>query len=140
MSFTKFFRTTFLKNTSGPLLPYLVVINYKSVESCNTSAVKKNKRWGISRTPQIDQNLIIFQAKIKKLSFWLLIPYPRFKKSQINPSQLDIAFLYPWKHQKTFMFSDVFRGYRKATPGCNGLIMQPIRIESYSTLWYYKSS
>ena len=27
----------------------------------------------------------------------------------------------PWKHQKTFRFSDVFRGYRKATPGCNRL-------------------
>ena len=27
----------------------------------------------------------------------------------------------PEKHQKTFRFSDVFRGYRQATPGCNGL-------------------
>ena len=27
----------------------------------------------------------------------------------------------PWKHQKTFRFSDIFRGYRKATLGCNGL-------------------
>ena len=27
----------------------------------------------------------------------------------------------PWKHQKTFRFSDVFRGYRKVKPGCNGL-------------------
>ena len=26
------------------------------------------------------------------------------------------------KHQKTFRFSDVFRGNRKATPGCNGLM------------------
>ena len=25
------------------------------------------------------------------------------------------------KHQKTYSFSDFFRGYRKATPGCNGL-------------------
>ena len=38
-----------------------------------------------------------------------------------NPLQPCVAFLYPWKHKKTFRFSDVFKGYRKATPGCNGL-------------------
>ena len=32
-----------------------------------------------------------------------------------------LLFYTLWKHQKTFRFSDVFRGYRKATPGCNGL-------------------
>ena len=32
-----------------------------------------------------------------------------------------LLFGTPWKHQKTFRFSDVFRGYRKATSGCNGL-------------------
>ena len=32
-----------------------------------------------------------------------------------------LLFYTPWKHQKTFRFSDVFRVYRKATPGCNGL-------------------
>ena len=32
-----------------------------------------------------------------------------------------LLFNTPWKHQKTFRFSDVFRGYRKVTPGCNGL-------------------
>ena len=32
-----------------------------------------------------------------------------------------LLFYNPWKHHKTFRFSDVFRGYRKATPGCNGL-------------------
>ena len=26
-----------------------------------------------------------------------------------------------WKHQKIERFSDIFRGYRQATPGCNGL-------------------
>ena len=34
---------------------------------------------------------------------------------------LVLLFYTPWKLQKTFRFSDVFRGYRKATPGCNGL-------------------
>ena len=29
----------------------------------------------------------------------------------------------PWKYQKIFRSSDVFRGCRKATPGCNGLII-----------------
>ena len=33
-----------------------------------------------------------------------------------------LLFFTPWKYQKTFTFSDIFRGYRKATPGCNGLI------------------
>ena len=32
-----------------------------------------------------------------------------------------LVFYTPWKHQKIFRFSDIFRGYRKATPGCNGL-------------------
>ena len=32
-----------------------------------------------------------------------------------------LLFYTPWNDQKTFRFSDVFRGYRKATPGCNGL-------------------
>ena len=34
-----------------------------------------------------------------------------------------LLFYYtPWKHRETFRFYDVFRGYRKATPGCNGLV------------------
>ena len=32
-----------------------------------------------------------------------------------------MLFYTPWKHQKTFR-SNLNRGYRKATPGCNGLI------------------
>ena len=32
-----------------------------------------------------------------------------------------LLFYIPSKHQETFRFPDVFRGYRKATPGCNGL-------------------
>ena len=42
-----------------------------------------------------------------------------------------LLFYTPWKHQKTFRFSDVFRGYKKATPGCNGL---------RSLLWQYWNS
>ena len=33
-----------------------------------------------------------------------------------------LLFYTPWKHQKIFRFSNVFRGYRKPTPGCNGLM------------------
>ena len=32
-----------------------------------------------------------------------------------------LLFYTPWKHQKTFRFSDVFKGCRKLTPGCNEL-------------------
>ena len=42
----------------------------------------------------------------------------------LNPLQSGVAFLYPWKHQKIFRFSDVFKGYRKATLDCNGLIKE----------------
>ena len=46
-----------------------------------------------------------------------------------NPLQLSVAFLYP----------DVFRGYRKATPGCNGLTLNkkmPSGFEhTYSRHW-----
>ena len=39
----------------------------------------------------------------------------------LNPFQTSVACYTPWKHQKTFRFSDVFRGYRNATLGWNGL-------------------
>ena len=32
-----------------------------------------------------------------------------------------LLFYTPWNHQKTQRFSDDFKGYRKATPDCNGL-------------------
>ena len=31
------------------------------------------------------------------------------------------SFSNPWKHKKTFQFSDAFRGYRKGALGMNGL-------------------
>ena len=39
----------------------------------------------------------------------------------LNPLQPFVAFLYPLRTSETFRFSNVFGGYRKATPGCNGL-------------------
>ena len=44
------------------------------------------------------------------------------EKSLLTHYSLVLLFFTPWIHQKTFRFPDVFRGYRKATPGCNGLI------------------
>ena len=38
----------------------------------------------------------------------------------VNPLKPGVVFLYALKTSKRF--SDVFRGYRKETPGCNGLI------------------
>ena len=38
-----------------------------------------------------------------------------------NPLQPGVAFLYPLKNQETSRFSNIFRGYRKARPTCNGL-------------------
>ena len=44
-----------------------------------------------------------------------------FSRKQLTYHSPVLLFYTPRKHQKTFRFSDVFRGYRKATPGCNGL-------------------
>ena len=48
--------------------------------------------------------------------------------------QPSVTFLYPLT--KTFRFSDVFRRYRKAPPGCNGLINR-LRL-GFSHLWEHK--
>ena len=39
-----------------------------------------------------------------------------------NPLQPSVAFLYPLKTSEHQRFSDIFRGYKKATLGCNGLM------------------
>ena len=44
-----------------------------------------------------------------------------------------LLFCTSWEHQKTFRFSNVCRGYRKATPGCNGWTMHVI-------LWVFRAS
>ena len=45
-----------------------------------------------------------------------------------------LLFYTLWK-QKTFRFSDVFSGYRKAAPGCNGLKQESFLI----ILWKYRN-
>ena len=59
--------------------------------------------------------------KMKDNSAKFVKYYENMMCHSFNPLQVAAAFLYPRKNQKTFMFSDVFRGYRKTTPGCNGL-------------------
>ena len=43
-----------------------------------------------------------------------------------------VLLLYtPWKNQKNFRFSSVFRRFRKATPGCNGLMRNYFCLNQY---------
>ena len=52
--------------------------------------------------------------KDQKLYFFLV-----FRLTYYSPA----LFVYtPYKHQKSYSFSNVFRGYREATPGYNGLL------------------
>ena len=46
----------------------------------------------------------------------------------LNPLQPGVASLYPLKTSDNLRISGVFRGYRKATPDCNGLILMSRRI------------
>ena len=60
--------------------------------------------------------------------------------SWFNPLQPGVAFIYPWKPQKIFRFSGVFRRYRKATPGCNGLsdiLCNCSCIPFFDYFWWY---
>ena len=48
-----------------------------------------------------------------------------------------LFFYNPWKYQETFSFSDVLRGYRKATLGCNGVkITKRFERPLFSDRWY----
>ena len=54
-----------------------------------------------------------------------------------------LLFYTPWKYQKTVRFFDVFRGYRKATLGCNGLseLINFISLEIFRKalfLWWFQ--
>ena len=42
--------------------------------------------------------------------------------TNVNPSHATGVFLYPLKIPENLWFSDVFRGYRKTSVTCNGLI------------------
>ena len=53
---------------------------------------------------------------------------------QFNPLQLCVDFLYP-----LVRFSDVFRGYGKVTPGCNGIIYLWLMFPFYSPRKHQKT-
>ena len=59
-----------------------------------------------------------------------LIIFVRIYLTHYSPVLLSYA---PWKHQKTFRLSDVSRGYRKATLGCNGSTFYHFIVIYYST-------
>ena len=61
---------------------------------------------------------IVFLKWIFALISTLIFFFTHYRLTHYNPVLL---FYTPWKHQKTFRFSDVYRGYRKATLGCNGI-------------------
>ena len=46
-----------------------------------------------------------------------------------------LLFYAPWKYQKAFRFSDVFRGYGKATPGRNGLKLNSFHTKIKTIYW-----
>ena len=54
---------------------------------------------------------------------WRFVASLHFLQNYVVLTHYSPVFLFytPWKYQKTLRFSDVFRGYRKATRGCNGL-------------------
>ena len=88
-------------------------------------AVSYTLDWGdwMITLSQSDQNL----DPLSLLGFTCLIlvtpNHPTFKCSKLTLTHYSPVLLFyaPWKHQKICRFSDVFRGYRKATPGCNEL-------------------
>ena len=53
------------------------------------------------------------------------------RRQTLTHYSLVLLFYTPW----TFRFSDVFRGYGKATPGCNGLMKESFFLPS---LWNLK--
>ena len=64
----------------------------------------------------------------------LVFQSTHFGLNTVNPLQFSVAFLYSLKTSENL--KDVFRGYRKATPGCNGLIVSIIfrKIKLNSTI------
>ena len=102
------------------------------------------------------QNWNPFNTKLLKPFFWIKKTSQNFAYNDIGTNSftffisLDLnfnqtylthyspvlLFYTPWKHQKTFRFSDVFRGYIKATLGCNGLI----KFHFLTCVWYIRAN
>ena len=72
-----------------------------------------NKMWTTEKIKKILQFALNKTfSQIISWSFWMI---------GLNHYSPLLLFYTRWKHHKTSRFSDVFRGYRKRTTGCNGL-------------------
>ena len=80
-------------------------------------------------TPFYTSNLLKIGLALASLSLHIFSGYlsilfrnrPKISLLILTHYSPVLLFYTPWKHQKTFRFSGVFRGYRKATPVCYGL-------------------
>ena len=79
--------------------------------------------------------------RVKFASFWsidiLLVVAVTMIPSLTHYSPV-LPFYPLWKLQKTFRFSDVFRGYKKATLGCNGLLSLQYLFSNQNYSFMYK--
>ena len=101
-------------------------------------SAKPNYRSGIH--PSMHQNCyhqVIFRELNLKIEY--LLTYARgvwdYGKAQTDLTHYSPVLLFdtPWKDQKTF------RGYRKATPGCNGFINRGIDQSDWADLFLDKN-
>ena len=94
---------------SFPLFGFTLVVklrNFDFESSWNTLILFDKKIYDVIFEYALWKNNLIWLCPVKQYLVWF------------NLLKLGVAFLYPLK---TFRFPDVFRPYRKATPGCNGL-------------------
>ena len=103
------------RKTGSALEYYLLffLLLFKYVVNFCSKIYQLEKGWEISDVSINKHNFC------SNLNFWL---------THYSPVLL---FHTPWKYQKTFRFPDVFRGYRRATPGCNGLKLHKIKTHSF---------
>ena len=65
-------------------------------------------------------NAMVEENEISTMKFQVLAER-LFKLKWLTHYSPVLLICTPWKDHKTYRFSDVFRGYRWAPPGCNGL-------------------
>ena len=76
----------------------------------------------VTESAMVKKASYYFQFTLIKIVFYVQHVVNKCTISILSHYSLVLLFYTSWKHQKTFRFSDVFRVYKKATPGCNGLI------------------
>ena len=107
------FRTHFLQNISdGLLLNFLMILLFSREIGIPWS------HWYCKAYTYCRNNFFTFTNVNIRILQWQFVSGSTRCFAHYSPLLL---FYNPWKHQKTFRFSDVFRWRRKTTPGCNGL-------------------